>query len=595
MKTLTVKQHLALLSLIFALLITLTGFFSVYTILKNKKINETRNTAHELISDILKMQKNEKGFITNDLYNANFYKTGTSAYIEGYEADFKEAMVRYKSLATGNLNEVAGIENQVSQIYHHLNQYNILFLKLKEEQKKRGFLDFGLIGQMRKSINQLENAVANIGNPDRYSLYMVLLRRYEIDYNLYRVEKFIEKFNAQSELFKKSISETNYQPNQKNEIIDAVAGYQDVFLQIVALDKLVGNSENEGLRGNLNAELEKLYPLVKTLESNLKSYSSQATENGQVSLILTVVISVLLTLFLSMQINKNIYLLLGAEPKIVGQIAENISNGNLNQALDSHKFKRGIMQAMHQMMQKLSTFVQNIQARSDEIQQASVILNANIRKISQGALEQASRVEEISATMEGIAANIETNKDNAQQTKRISEAAYQLIKGLSEKTTESNNVGEAIANKIQIINDIAFQTNILALNAAIEAARAGNAGRGFAVVANEVKKLSENSRAAADEIISLALKSQGLNSGSSEMMRQTLPEVLKTSDLVSEIAQASILQNNGTNQINQAILELNEITRQNAENSNQMAETTKTFLKMVDELKEMVSFFKLKA
>jgi methyl-accepting chemotaxis protein len=150
-----------------------------------------------------------------------------------------------------------------------------------------------------------------------------------------------------------------------------------------------------------------------------------------------------------------------------------------------------------------------------------------------------------------------------------------------------------ISEKIGVINDIAFQTNILALNAAVEAARAGTEGRGFAVVASEVRKLAENSKLAADEIIVLAKDGTLLSEVAGNDSLNMVSELEKTSGLVKEITAASAEQANGVTQVNNAIQQLNNITQQNAAASEEMATSSEELSSQAEQLKEMISFFKV--
>ncbi|HEY4786344.1 MAG TPA: methyl-accepting chemotaxis protein, partial [Bacteroidales bacterium] len=183
--------------------------------------------------------------------------------------------------------------------------------------------------------------------------------------------------------------------------------------------------------------------------------------------------------------------------------------------------------------------------------------------------------------------------DNARHTEIISNSTAQMVTRVDEASRESLKAVKEIAQKITIINDIAFQTNILALNAAVEAARAGEYGKGFAVVASEVRKLAERSKIAADEIDHLSKSSLGMTQETGQILEQLIPEILKTSKLVQEIASASVEQNSGADQINSAIQQLNNVTQQNAATAEQMATSSEELYSRAEQLNELVSFFTL--
>ena len=148
-----------------------------------------------------------------------------------------------------------------------------------------------------------------------------------------------------------------------------------------------------------------------------------------------------------------------------------------------------------------------------------------------------------------------------------------------------------IAQKIGIIDDIAYQTNLLALNAAIEAARAGEHGKGFAVVAAEVRKLAERSQVAAQEIGGLAGDSVGLAERAGHLLDEIVPSIRKTSDLVQEIASASQEQSSGVAQINNAMNQLNQTTQQNASASEELAATAEELGGQAEQLQQLMQFF----
>ena len=213
--------------------------------------------------------------------------------------------------------------------------------------------------------------------------------------------------------------------------------------------------------------------------------------------------------------------------------------------------------------------------------------------MSQGANEQAASVEEVSSTMEQMTANIQQNNQNAKQSQKISISAQEGITDVNERSQKAVAATKKISEKIDIINDIAFQTNILALNAAVEAARAGEQGRGFAVVAAEVRKLAENSKRAAEEIVGLSKNGLTLTQESGEKLAEMLPEIEKTTSLVQEIAAASSEQANGAEQVNNAMQQLNSVSQQNAAASEELAGNAEEMSSQTDQLKDIIQFFKV--
>lgn len=275
--------------------------------------------------------------------------------------------------------------------------------------------------------------------------------------------------------------------------------------------------------------------------------------------------------------------------------AEKLSEGNLDASIEIHRNDEvgKLGQALLHMLNRLKEIVVQIRMGSDGIADASAQISNGSQQLSEGASEQASATEEISSSVEEMVSNIQQNTDNSVHTENISKKVAESMVDMTRIGRESLDSIRAITEKITIINDIAFQTNILALNAAVEAARAGEQGRGFAVVASEVRRLAERSKVAANEIEGLSETSLRLTEKTHEMLEVLAPEIQRTSQLVQEITAASMEQNAGAGQINSAIQQLNVVTQQNAAFSEEMASNAEELSSQASSLKDIVSYFKL--
>jgi len=252
-----------------------------------------------------------------------------------------------------------------------------------------------------------------------------------------------------------------------------------------------------------------------------------------------------------------------------------------------------MLAALKNMADQLTRIISEVRGSVDSITGASEQVSATAQTISQAASEQAASVEETSSALEQMSGSIVQNTDNAKVTDGMaSKAAKEAAEG-GNAVGDTVQAMKSIAERVGIIDDIAYQTNLLALNAAIEAARAGEHGKGFAVVASEVRKLAERSQVAAQEIGQLAKTSVQTAERAGKLLDEMVPEIRKTSDLVQEIAAASEEQSKGVNQVTAAVAQLNQATQQNASASEELAATAEEMSGQAEQLQQLVGFFKL--
>ncbi len=273
----------------------------------------------------------------------------------------------------------------------------------------------------------------------------------------------------------------------------------------------------------------------------------------------------------------------------------NLSEGDLTKDIPdiAHDELGWILRHVRILQESLRNITVEMNTAVGNLSIASHDLSASSQSIAQGASEQASSVEEVSSSVEELTSNIHQVADNSKAAENVvihlSETATLMVDA-ARKSQEKMN---AITEKIGIINEIAFQTNILALNAAVEAARAGEHGRGFGVVAVEVGKLAERSKKASSEIERLVHSSVDVIDHAGKMMLEMAPEVTKTTTMVKNISAASVEQKLGADQINDAVQQFNEITQQNAAAAEEIATSAEELSAQADRLIESQSFFKL--
>ncbi|MBF0348463.1 MAG: hypothetical protein HQL81_12425 [Magnetococcales bacterium] len=322
--------------------------------------------------------------------------------------------------------------------------------------------------------------------------------------------------------------------------------------------------------------------------------ADQMAQDARMTALLWTSIGIVISLLMAVGFERRINHQLGSDPIELVNIVRNVADGNLVDAVNNTcEGTSGVMCDLRGMSVHLRSTVTEVLEIARGVDEGAQEMTTNTRILTDGAVAQATAIEQTSASMEEITTLVRSNSESARQTEEKANQAATEAQESGTAVSRAVNAMRDIAGRVTIIQEIARMTNLLALNAAIEAARAGEHGRGFAVVSSEVRKLAQRSQVAAGEIDALANSSLQVAEDAGNRIQRLLPTILETAEQVRSIAAAGNNQESHIGQIDQGIKKLEAVIMANREATERIASTAELLSQKAAQLPEELSFFRV--